>query len=75
MLVLVLVLSGVPGSDVDNRYGAAERGASVNGARNGEILTTHGVLDGTSRPSRGWKNMAHGRHSGYLKLVQICTIA
>ena len=43
--MLVLVLSGVPGSDVDNRYGAAERGASVNGARNGEILTTHGVLD------------------------------
>ena len=49
--MLVLVLSGVPGSDVDNRYGAAERGgASVNGARNGEILTTHGVLDGTSQP-------------------------
>ena len=69
--VLVLVLGGVPGSDVDNRYGAAERGASVNG----EILTTHGVLDGTSRISRGWKNMAHGRHSGYLKLVQMCTIA
>ena len=33
------------------------------------------MLDGTSRLSRGWKNMAHGRHSGYLKLVQICTIA
>ena len=53
--MLVLVLSGVPGSDVDNRYGAVDRGggggASVNGARNGEILTTHGVLDGTSRPS------------------------
>ena len=47
--VLVLALGGVPDSDVDNRYGAAERGASVNGARNGEILTTHGVLDGTSR--------------------------
>ena len=47
----------------------------MNGARNGEILTTHGVLDGTSRLSRGWKNITHGRHSGYLKLVQICTIA
>ena len=23
----------------------------------------HGVLDGTSRLSQGWKNMAHGRHS------------
>ena len=47
----------------------------MNGARNGEILTTHGVLDGTLRLSPGWKNMAHGRHCGYLKLVQICTIA
>ena len=75
MLVLVGLLGGIPCSDVDNRYGVAEWGASVNGARNGEILTTYGVLDGTSRLSRGWKNMAHGRHSGYLKLVQICTIA
>ena len=28
MLVLVLELGGVPDSDVDNRYGAAERGGA-----------------------------------------------
>ena len=33
----------------------------------------HGVLDDTSQLSQGWKNMAHGRHNGHLKLVQICT--
>ena len=61
---------------VTSTTGMARRSgrASVNGARTGEIITTYGVLDGTSRLSRGWKNMAHGRHSGHLKLVQICTI-
>ena len=54
-MVPVLVLGGVPGSDVDNRHGAVEWGASVNGAWNGEILTTHGVIDCTSQLSRGWK--------------------
>ena len=42
--MLVLALGGV-------RMARRSGGASVNGVRNGEILTTHGVLDGTSRLS------------------------
>ena len=33
--MLVLALGGVPGSDVDNRYGAAERGGGGGGGGGG----------------------------------------